>query len=1050
MKKILLALFTMVVGGAYAQIYEPEGLNMPGAWNDWTNPPSNNLALANPNQTLGGRLVKITQGQPHWQTVFSVAASGADLVGGVYDFKFTSGPSGSTFANGWGGATFGINTLATAHYGGSNASMTISNGKWYTMNWMDVGYMDTQAIFMETSAEPVTLVSSSQLPVNGSIAATDDVVVTVAASASPSAEELIYVRYSTNAFATSSLAVVTFSGTTGTATIPAQAEGATVQYNVFSTTVSNPSQANVDKVTIHSLYNSGSNFYYTVNSTLPDVNITFQVNMNQQAVDPSGVFITGSFNGFSNTAMTGIGGGIYTYMIALPQGAVVQYKFKNGTSGWEGDFGAPCGDGTNRAYTVGSTSASVALVCFNSCSACPASHNIKFSVNMIAESVLGDVYINGNFPSANNWTAPQVMTNEGNGVYSYTTSLGAGNNYEYKFMNGSSYESNLAAPCGNGSNRVITVPATTTTLPVVCFRMCNACPQFYEMTFAVNMANTIVSANGIHLAGGFGTFGFAEWNPAEIALLDPDGNGIYTTTLSLPEGASIQYKFINGNDWGGAEVVPGGCNTSGNRSYIVASHDGIVGDAPICFGECAACVATVSNDSPYTAISTQYNTNANFPNCYAMYGTTVNATNSAQSVDFTGKDTWYKFTAPSSAVSIILSGSSQDDAIALYSRSGNSFQLLASENALSDSTDFERLNYSGLVVGTPYWISVGASSGAVGSAFTLCIQNLMPSGCASTAPVGGFNLCDTYRAAYRGAASQGVTYNFHFNGIGGGASGTTSWSGTNLCVLSNPTLALRYGGNYTASVDVHYAMTDAAGGAEPIDVMGSTSGLCSAITMRAQPSVEVKLTQRCPAVLLRGNWLIGSPIGGDVRVCSTINYTYEFTQIVSCSNGTVVSLTPAVYTTNSASPYLQLGVLQNLPATGAWDVRVRPNFTYGAGTYGPAQRIQVANTSVSAMLSEESIETNERSLPISNDGFAVYPNPSAGEILNVNITDVQSEKINVRILDATGRVVLNNQYSVAGSLNTMIEFAEPLQNGMYMVEYTDKTIVKSQRLVIQH
>jgi hypothetical protein len=164
----------------------------------------------------------------------------------------------------------------------------------------------------------------------------------------------------------------------------------------------------------------------------------------------------------------------------------------------------------------------------------------------------------------------------------------------------------------------------------------------------------------------------------------------------------------------------------------------------------------------------------------------------------------------------------------------------------------------------------------------------------------------------------------------------------------------------------------------------------------------------------------------------------------------VVSLTPAGYTTNSASPYLQLGVLQNLPATGAWDVRVRPNFTYGAGTYGPAQRIQVANTSVSAMLSEESIDTNERSLLISNDGFAVYPNPSTGEILNVNITDVQSEKINVRILDATGRVVLNNQYSVAGSLNTMIEFAEPLQNGMYTVEYTDETIVKSQRLVIQH
>jgi hypothetical protein len=32
--------------GLQSQIFEPEGLNMPGAWNDWTNPPVNNLTLA--------------------------------------------------------------------------------------------------------------------------------------------------------------------------------------------------------------------------------------------------------------------------------------------------------------------------------------------------------------------------------------------------------------------------------------------------------------------------------------------------------------------------------------------------------------------------------------------------------------------------------------------------------------------------------------------------------------------------------------------------------------------------------------------------------------------------------------------------------------------------------------------------------------------------------------------------------------------------------------------------------------------------------------------
>jgi hypothetical protein len=52
MKKIntlllVLALFFMLdTETSIAQIWEPEGINMPGAWNSWTNPPDNNLALA--------------------------------------------------------------------------------------------------------------------------------------------------------------------------------------------------------------------------------------------------------------------------------------------------------------------------------------------------------------------------------------------------------------------------------------------------------------------------------------------------------------------------------------------------------------------------------------------------------------------------------------------------------------------------------------------------------------------------------------------------------------------------------------------------------------------------------------------------------------------------------------------------------------------------------------------------------------------------------------------------------------------------------------------
>ena len=1153
MKQFLLAMLTMVVSGAWAQIYEPEGVNMPGAWNAWTNLPTNNLALANPNQVSGGRLIKITQGQPRWQTIFSVAASGGDMVGGTYEFVYSSGPSDGPYNNTWKNSSFSMNSLADLTFSaGSNNSITISNDKWYSMNWMDVGYANTQAIFMETSAEPVALSSATQSPTNGNVESANDVEVTVTASAAPSAEELVYVRYSTDAFATSSLVAVTFSGTSGSATIPAQAAATTVQYYVFSTTVVSPAASDIDKVTIRTLTNAGANFNYTVNSSLPPVDIIFQVDMNQVTIDPSGVFIAGSFNGFSNQAMTNAGGGIYTYTASLAQGATVQYKFKNGTGGFEGSIGAPCGDGNNRTYSVGSSNATVDLVCFNSCAACPATYDVTFRVNMSAETLGGSVYINGNFPPAN-WSTPQLMTNAGGGVYTYTATLGAGNNYEYKFINGSAYEGNLSSPCGNGSNRTITVPSSNTTLPITCFsycgncttnsvtfrldmgqqsvdpsgvfiagsfngfsnsamtdvggglytytlnlqqgttvfykykngtsgwegniaapcgdgsnrvlnvsnsssqlvaitcfNSCGACQEFQNITFAVNMSNVTISPNGVHLAGGFGTYGYANWSPFGMPMTDPDANGVYTVVLSLPTGQTFEYKFINGNDWPDAENVPAECNTFTNRTYTVPSFSAIAGGAAICFGSCAACSAAVSNDSPYTATNVLFSPNNSYPNCYALIGSTAAAGDSPQSADFNGNDVWYRFTAQSICVSITLSSSSQDDALALYTKSGAVFNQVAGsvENAASGNGDFERLNFSGLTPGQVYFISVGSASSASSGAFSLCIQHLMPSTCASLLPPGGFNLCDTYKATYRGAPSQGVTYTFNFTPTGETAGVATAVSGTNgLISLANPTLVLRYSGTYAASVDVRYNLLNGAGVAEPIDVLGAVGGNCSSMLMRNQPNIEVRSSQRCNASLLRTNWLMGNAVTGEVRTCGVQNYTYEFTQVVSCGDGTSLSL-PSIFNTTSAAPYLQLGVLPNLSNTGAWNVRLRPNFGYGSGNYGPMQRIQVSGTSASGELEYELVDM-EKAMDVDATALTIYPNPSNGEFVNVSLSNLEKGQLQVRLLDATGRAVVTRLYPVESSLQTALIFDAKLNAGLYMIEMTNAGNVQTQRLVVQ-
>jgi len=243
-----------------AQIWAPEGLNLPGAWNSWTNPPANNLALASYTQVPGGRVTKISSGITRWQTIFSVAASGGDIVGGSYGWLFTSGPSTAPWNNKWGGVTVAMNTLQNYTKGGADNAITVVNDKWYTMNWKDAGYVNTSAIFMETSASPVDITSVS-MPAGGTANLPETITITL--SGTPSPEELFYIHYSTNAWSSSSLVAVNMSGTTGTAEIPGQPDGTTVSYYAFSSTVSTITSN-------HSLYsikfnnNGGSNYSYLV------------------------------------------------------------------------------------------------------------------------------------------------------------------------------------------------------------------------------------------------------------------------------------------------------------------------------------------------------------------------------------------------------------------------------------------------------------------------------------------------------------------------------------------------------------------------------------------------------------------------------------------------------------------------------------------------------------------------------------------------------------------------------------------------------------------
>jgi hypothetical protein len=503
----------------------------------------------------------------------------------------------------------------TPSFDPGNSYLTDSTfvGKFYTARIKNVGYLSTNVIIMETDSAPVvfgSVVPVSQTPAANAVAANTPVDVMVTIDQAKSMQERVYIRYTTDNWATSQATEVVFANAgdiVGHATLPAQAAGVTVNYYAFTTTVDvTLGVGDYDLITLKQETNAGANYQYTV--MMPPVGtaqITFQVNMSTQTVG-TGVFLAGSFNGFSTTAnpMNSIGNGIYTATITVDTNVVLQYKFVNGTTYETGNSACGIDDGNggyNRNYVVPEVDDTIAIVCFNECSNCilPTFSDVTFRVNMSNQTVspLG-VFLAGSF---NGFSATaDSMIAVGNGVYEKTMSLDTTLSVQYKFVNGSTYEAGNAA-CGvddllGGYNRVYNVLGTNSVLPTVCFNECANCyvPTFSDVTFSVNMSNQTVSPLGVFLAGSFN--GFSATADSMIAV----GNGVYEKTMSLDTTLSVQYKFVNGSTYEAGNAACGVDDLLGgyNRVYNVLGTNSVL--PTVCFNECANCYVPTFSDVTFS------------------------------------------------------------------------------------------------------------------------------------------------------------------------------------------------------------------------------------------------------------------------------------------------------------------------------------------------------------------------------------------------------------------------------------------------------------------
>jgi arylsulfatase A-like enzyme len=212
-------------------------LVLAGDWNGF------NINDSNPPWNLTRVTAPDLQGTPdafNWFTnTIHVATAGGDVTPGVHSFTLVGAGS---YSKQWGGVTINIdNATDVPFFSGSSLgptnSISLDDGFYYSFRMIDrlnqVG-VEMKLAVMRTSAPPISVSRSGQTPAQPT--PHDPITVSIATSQAKSAEERIYLRWSTDLFITSHLVEAEGSGVSYSATIPPQPAGTLVLYTIITST----------------------------------------------------------------------------------------------------------------------------------------------------------------------------------------------------------------------------------------------------------------------------------------------------------------------------------------------------------------------------------------------------------------------------------------------------------------------------------------------------------------------------------------------------------------------------------------------------------------------------------------------------------------------------------------------------------------------------------------------------------------------------------------------------------------------------------------------
>ncbi|WP_264510260.1 T9SS type A sorting domain-containing protein [Flavobacterium sp. N1719] len=186
----------------------------------------------------------------------------------------TSTPYNQEFTLTWGGGSFN----------GPNAAFAVAPtlNRYYTMQIRGLAYANRQAVVMETTNAPVSFHATASTAVSnpGTVCSGTAATITVNLAGAKSAQERVFIRYSSAAnFSGSKVVEATGTGSnwsTATAVIPGSDNtSGTIYYYAYTTTVAATNSSDHDLITLRYGNNGGSNYSYSITPNPGFVNTQF-------------------------------------------------------------------------------------------------------------------------------------------------------------------------------------------------------------------------------------------------------------------------------------------------------------------------------------------------------------------------------------------------------------------------------------------------------------------------------------------------------------------------------------------------------------------------------------------------------------------------------------------------------------------------------------------------------------------------------------------------------------------------------------------------------